>query len=164
MNNGTKRFQFVEINVALNQTAGSKLFIKDQPQLRTQTDQLVIIEAIETYDIAALAVSPAGVPMPSTAQLANVVLNLNINGYDNIQYVPLTVLNAQASADTAVQRIWNNQGKMQFDSLWGVDWTKSYLQFGALQNAGISFGLGVYYRVVPNDNRGFPQPYNVYQQ
>lgn len=164
MNNGTKRFQFVEINVALNQAAGSKLFIKDQPQLRTQTDQLVIIESVETYDNVTLAFSPAGVAMPTTAQLSNVVLNLNINGYDNIQYVPLNVLNAQASSATGVQRIWNQRGKMEFDNLWGIDWTKSYLQFGALQTAGISFGLGVYYRVIPNDNRGYPQPYNVYQQ
>lgn len=160
MQNAVKRFQFVEINVALNAVAGSKLFIKDQPQLRTQTDQLVIIEAIETYDVAALAVSPAGVPMPTTAQLANVVLNINIQGYDNIQYVPLTKMVAQASSDTAVQRIWSQSGRMEFDELWGVDWTKSYLQFGAPQAAGISFGLGVYYRVIPNDNRGYPQAYN----
>ena len=160
---GTKRYQFVEVNIPGTVSAGGKVFIKDQPQLRTQTDQLVIIEAMETYDIAALAVSPAGVPMPSTANLANTILVLNIAGYDNMQYIPLNVMNALASADTAVQRIWNTQGKFLFDQLWQVDWTKSYLQFGAAQAGGISFGLGIYYRVVPNDNRGFPQPFNVYQ-
>ena len=163
MQNGTKRFQAVEINVANNVVAGSKIFIKDQPQLRTQTDQLVIIEAIETYDIDALALSPAGVTMPTTAQLANVVLTLNVAGYENLQYIPLTKLLTQGSSDTSVQRLWNVEGKFCFDNLWQVDWTKSYLQFGAAQNAGISFVLGVYYRVSPNDNRGFPQPYNQYQ-
>ena len=160
---GTKRYQFVEVNIPAAVAAGGKVFIKDQPQLRTQTDQLVIIEAMETYDIAALAVSPAGVPMPSTANLANTILVLNIAGYDNMQYIPFTVMNALASSDTAVQRVWNTQGKFLFDQLWQVDWTKSYLQFGAAQAGGISFGLGIYYRVVPNDNRGFPQPFNVYQ-
>ena len=160
---GTKRYQFVEVNIPAAVAAGGKVFIKDQPQLRTQTDQLVIIESMETYDVAALAVSPSGVAMPSTANLANTILVLNIAGYDNMQYIPLSVMNPLASSDTAVQRIWNVQGKFLFDQLWQVDWTKSYLQFGALQAGGISFGLGVYYRVVPNDNRGFPQPFNVYQ-
>lgn len=161
---GAKRFQFVEVQVEQAYSAGGKLWIKDQPQLRTQTDQLVIIEAMETYDITTLAVSPALRTMPTTAQLANVVLVLNIMGYENLQYIPMNKLNSISSSDTSVQRLWNVDGKFEFDQLWGVDWTKSYLQFGASQAAGISFGLGVYYRVVPNDNRGYPQPYNVYQQ
>lgn len=151
----SKRFQYIEIQTKANYGAGGKLMIGDQPQLRTQDDQRVIVTGIETYDINVVPLSPQGLPLPSTAELSNAFLVLNIQSYETLQYIPMAALQRVQSAATATQRFWIEK-LFEFDRLWGVDWTKSYIQFAAAQASGVSFALGVHYYYLPQDSRFAP--------
>lgn len=162
----TTRFQQVEVIVP---SAGvgvqGRIKIEDQPQLRTQSDQTVVIQALETYDIISQPLSPTGRPLPSVAQLSNAYLVLNIFGYENLQYIPMNSLNNIQSTDTSVQRFFTNR-LFRVNEQFRVDWTKSYiLSTAAIASpANVSFLIGVHYYIIPDDTANtvpLPQPYRI---
>lgn len=162
----TTRFQLVEIIVpAAGAGTLGRIKIEDQPQLRTQSDQTVVIQAIQTYDIITQPLSPTGRPLPTVAQLAGCYLVLNIFGYENLQYIPMNQLNNIASTDTSVQRFFCER-LFRINEQFRVDWTKSYiLTTAAISSpANLSFVLGVHYYIIPDDTAQtvpLPQPYRI---
>lgn len=147
MNVSCKRYQLVELQVpAAGLGAGQRLYFQDQPQLRTQINQLVIIKAIETFNVLAVAKSPSGVTVAAAADLANAFLVLNVAGTEEMQYIPLSVLN-RVNVFTAGTSFVNDLFSLDYQ--YQIDWTKSYLQFGAAQSNIVSFIFGVYYQYEP---------------
>ena len=148
MNTSAKRFQLVELQVpTAGLGAGQRLYFQDQPQLRTDINQIVTINAIDTYQINAVAKSPSGNAVASAADLANAFLVLNVMGTEELQYIPLVTLNRfpdfTAGDPTAVDQF-------TLQGVTNIDWTKSYLQFGAAQAGPVSFLFGVYYQYTPS--------------
>lgn len=135
----------------VNLGVGARLKIPDQPQLRTQTNQVIIIQAIRSYDDEVLPNTPTGATTATVAAVASAFLVLNVFGFDTNLFIPLIDLVSTASTDTSVQRAYNNTW-FRFNNITKVDWSKSYLQFGAAVTANQSFLLGVHYYVVPDDN------------
>lgn len=162
----TTRFQIIEIPVpAAGVGLLGRIKIEDQPQLRTQSDQTVVIQAIQTYDIITNPLSPTGKPLPSVAQLSNAYLVLNIFGYENLQSIPMNVMNNTISSDTSVQRFYTDR-LFRINEQFRVDWTKSYILTTAAiaSPANVSFLLGVHYYIMPDDTAQtapLPQPYRI---
>lgn len=140
----TSRYQLIEQQVLTNQGVGQRLYFNDQPQLRTQADQLVIVKGIETFIDTAISNGPGGNPVATLNDLQSTFLVLNIAGTEAMQYIPLAALNrVQNAADSFVRDLFELRDVAR------IDWTKSYLQFGAAVAAGRSFLIGVYYEYVP---------------
>lgn len=140
-----------------------RLMIQDQPQLRTQTNQTVIIQAVSAYDGVSVPYTPSGLANATVAEYQESFLVLNVFGYETLQYIPLGDLINQNSADTAVQRFFNNRlFELNYQSR--VDWTKSYI----LSTQGVASGaflIGVHYYVDPDDtaqSAPLPTPYGAY--
>lgn len=147
MNVACRRYQLIELTVpAGGLGAGSRLYFQDQPQLRSQTNQLVIIKAIETFGSNATPKSPSGVTVAGVADLQNAFLVLNVAGTEAMQYIPFTVLNRvndQGATPAFVLDLF------LLDNQTYIDWTKSYIQFGATQSNIVSYLVGVYYEYEP---------------
>lgn len=140
----TSRYQLIEQQVLTNQGVGQRLYFNDQPQLRTQADQLVIVKGIETFINTAISNAPTGRAVATFLDLQSTFLVLNIAGTETMQYIPLAALNrVNNAANSFVYELFELKDQAQ------IDWTKSYLQFGAAVAAGRSFLLGVYYEYVP---------------
>ena len=67
-----KQFQLIEIPVTA--TAGTKVMIPDQPQLRIQRDQKIYVQVIELFTDAVAPVSPTGTINATNAELAKMCL------------------------------------------------------------------------------------------
>lgn len=143
----TKRYQLVELQVVTALAAGNQLFFQDQPQLRTQPNQLVVIDSIEAYNRETVAVTPGGVQTTTAAQMANCFLVLNIAGTDEIKYIPLTRLSPIQFAGNATTP--SVTLPLMLDELIKIDWTKSYVLAQGVVPAGVSFQFGVFYRYIP---------------
>lgn len=146
------RYQLVElIKAATIVSAGTKLFFQDQPQLRSLGSRIVQILAIEAYPVEVMPKTPSGNDTSDEAAFKNAVLALNVDGYENLQYIPLPRLSVmQVNTDTVP---FTNH-LFEFSNLFNVDWTKSYIQFNAAP-AGTQFSylFGVHYKLLPEDNR-----------
>lgn len=149
----TKRYELIEIPVAAG-TAGAlnnltKFNVPDQPQLRTDQDADIIIQAIETFDILGVSLSPNNNPVASVAVLLQTYLTLYIQGEESIYRIPLNQIKRINSEGAAVPY----QRDLQLLSNVQVDWTKSYFSTPAPYTAGIfaafSFLLGVHYKKLP---------------
>lgn len=147
MNNvKTTKYQSFELVCPAAAAAGTRLYIGDQPQLRSQSGTMVIVESIETFSRAALAISPYSVnPLPLPADIANGVLVLNIAGYEDLQGIPLAVLN-RVYSDTGAGFAPFVQDQFLLNDLYKVDWTKSYVQLQAAPTGLISYLFGVRYK------------------
>lgn len=145
MNAKTTKFQLVELQVPATAVAGSRIYFQDQPQLRSQSGTAVYIESIETYAAGALAASPFS---PNTtavaADITNAILVLNVGGYEDLQGIPLAVLN-RIIPDAAgyAPAVWS---LFETNDLYKVDWTKSYVQMVGAISGAVSFLFGVRYR------------------
>lgn len=150
-----KRFQLVtSVTPAGGLGAGARLYFQDQPQLRTQLNQLVVIKAVEFFDVNACSVSPSGGAVATDAQMKNAFLVLNIKGTEQLQYIPLVALKR---VNTTFDLVGGNLASFVMELFeladqFEIDWTKSYIQFGAAVPAAVNFLFGVYYEYVPVSN------------
>lgn len=162
----TTRFQIIEIPVSnAGLGAQGRLLIGDQPQLRTQSDQVVVIQALQSFDAVAVPYAPSGAVNATVAQLSSAYLVLNIFGYENLQYIPMNLLNNLKSSDTAVQRFFSDR-IFELNQQFRVDWSKSYIQttVAIAAPANVSFLLGVHYYLIPDDTKQtapLPYPFRV---
>ena len=142
-----KRYQLIELAVVNALAPGNQLFFQDQPQLRTQPNQLVIVDAIECYNRETVAVTPGGVQTTTAAQLANCFLVLNIAGTDELKYIPLPRLSPIQFAGNATTP--SVTLPLMMDDVTKIDWTKSYVLAQGVVPAGLAFQFGIFYRYVP---------------
>lgn len=122
-----KRTELVELSVP-NATIGRATFT-DQPQLRDQSNQIIIIQNVECFAVTAYAnsqVNNAVAGFPS-GDMPKGVLVLYVNGEESVRMIPLVKLNhIDDGGTTPFQR--DLQG---FDMLSNVDWDKSFVQFSS---------------------------------
>jgi hypothetical protein len=145
----TERYEMVETQIAANNTA-TRFPFNDQPQLRTDQTQDVVVQGLETYTVVDTTLSPNNVAVVSAAFLKQTYLVLYVNGEESIYRVPMLSLHTMNNlADP-----FNNAETMApaFDNLL-VDWTKSYFFTPTPYTGGLfatfSFLLGVTYRKLP---------------
>lgn len=144
-----KRFELIEQQIPATSTA-TRFQFNDQPQLRSDQDQDVIIQGLRVWNIVDVPLSPNNVAVVSAANLAQTYVVFYIDGEESILKLPLTDLhnvNNFASPFTAQTDLPNKFENLQ------IDWTKSYLftptAYNAGANATFSFLLGVYYKKLP---------------
>lgn len=145
----TDRYELIETQIPANSTA-TRFNFGDQPQLRTDQTQDVIVQGLETFTITDIPLSPNGVALPTAVELKSTYLVLYVNGEESIFRVPLVKLHTINNFADAF-----NNGEAdtpRFENLL-VDWTKSYLFVPAPYGAGVfttfSFLLGVVYKKLP---------------
>lgn len=139
-----RRFQLVELQVITALVQNSQLYFQDQPQLRSQPDQIVIVDAIECYNEETVANAPSGRDVVPNADLLKCFLTVNIQGTDEMKYIPLTRLQPIQSAGVA--SVFN---PLLLDQIANIDWTKSYITSTDTVAINQSFLFGVYYRYQP---------------
>lgn len=143
------RYQLIETIIpAAGLALGQQLFFQDQPQLRTQADQTVIISGIEAFDINTVAAGPSGTVTASEADLQNAYLVLNVAGTDNLKYIPFVKMKSIQTNGAGAARS-SAQIPFELDGLDRIDWTKSYIQAAGAITANRSILLGVYYQYQP---------------
>src|ERR1700730_563156 len=141
----TKRYELLEIQVPAL-TTKAKFIIPDQPQLRSDQDADIIIQAIETYNILDLSPSPTNNPVVSAAFMLQTYLVLYIEGEESVSQWPLNSLHRVNDGTPFVFELPKLKNLQ-------VDWAKSYfasgMQYAAGANAAFSFLLGVHYYKLP---------------
>jgi hypothetical protein len=145
MNLAATRYQAVEVIV--NSASAGRFNFTDQPNLRTDNEQTVVIDAIEIFSNRALTTSPlSNTAIAPTAMFLLGTLVLNVDGYETLQNIPLHSLN-RVYADTGATFVPYVTDLFRLNELTRVDWTKSYVQMsGAPAGTPFSFYFGVYYR------------------
>jgi hypothetical protein len=142
--NKSTKYQLFELAVPAAAAAGQRIYIGDQPQLRSQSGQMVIIESIETFSNVALARSPFSVLTTAlNVDIANAILVINVGGFEDLQGVPLALLNRVQGA--ALPNVFC-QDLFTTDNLYRVDWTKSYVQLNGAPSGAIAYLFGVRYK------------------
>ena len=141
----TTKYQLFEVPVPAAAAAGQRIYIGDQPQLRSQSGQMVIIQGIETFSAQALTKSPFSVNVTATpADIRNAILVINVGGFEDLQGIPLAVLN-RVFADTGATFAPYVDDQFLLNNLYRVDWTKSYVQLNAAPSGAIAYLFGVRY-------------------
>lgn len=144
----TKRYELLEIQVPAN-TSQTRFNVPDQPQLRTDQDADIIIQALEIFDVVDVALSPNNVAVLPTAFLLQTYLTLYIDGEESIYRVPLVQLRRVGVDGSVVPSVFELQRVRNIQ----VDWTKSYFFTPSPYAAGVfatfSFLLGVHYDKLP---------------
>jgi len=150
--NPIKRWEFIELPIPASSTA-TKFVFGDQPQLRDDTTQDIIIQGLETFPVEVMPLTPLGNPVATTAALQNAFLVLYINTPNSadeaIHWLPMIKLNAmfQSLATGTMQQQFHPS---EFANI-KIDWNKSYIwlpvAFGIDTN--FSIVLGVSYKRLP---------------
>jgi hypothetical protein len=150
---GTSRFDMVEVTIP-NSFTGAYQKFNDQPQLRSDQDFDIVIQAIETYTIFDLALSQTGLVMPTEAQLIATSLILYVDGEESIFQMALSQLHRIVCTDGANNVIPHVRDLQLFDNI-QVSWEKCKL-FNPANNgwntggAGqFSFQFGIHYKRLP---------------
>ncbi len=121
--------QLIELVVSASiVSANAQIFFQNQPQLQSITnDRKVYIMGIETFSSEMLNGSPltSGNACASPAAIINGTLSLNVLGTLSFNYIPLVSLVRTWTAAGTTPHQWS---LFEFDSLYQVDWTKSYVQ------------------------------------
>lgn len=148
-----KRFQLVDVIVTAD-SGVSRITIGDQANLRTDSDQDIVIVGLEAYNINAIPLSSvSNNPLPTPAQLANAFLTLYVGTEESIDGIPLPELNSLRSA-LATDTSFFMEERTDFQNLFPVQWDKCFLQLGKPYNTGganaeFSFLIGVHYLKYP---------------
>lgn len=145
--------QLIELIIPATAGANSTIYFQNQPQLQSVVgDKKIFIEAIEVFSSLSISGSPltSGSPAATPAQLLNGTLVLNVAGTLQFQFLPLNALNRMWVDPSTAGAADNNvhaKDLFMFESLYQVDWTKSYVQLiNAPAGAPYSYLFNVYYR------------------
>lgn len=139
------RWELVELNVPASTTG--RVTFQTIPQLRNQTDQIIVIRDIEVFTVSSYANSQQNSSLPGmpVADVAKAVLVLYVNGEESIKNIPLAMLiHVDDFTNVYHERIFS------FENLLNVDFDKSYVQFATASTASnyvIPFGIS-YNRLV----------------
>lgn len=133
----TRNFELLEIPIEANQPAGQVL-------LKPNGLTTKAIRGIETWSAVNIPISPTGKTVISAADLAKCYLKLDVGGVVQINLLPLVSLNRMAvNSGSYGAAIY---GIQEFEDIQGVDWSKSYIIFGAVPAVGaFSIMLGIHY-------------------
>lgn len=140
-----KRWELVELIIPAATTG--RVTFQTIPQLRNQTDQIIVIRDIEVFTVSSYANSQQNGSLPGmpVADVPLAVLVLYVNGEESIKNIPLSMLiHVDDFANVYHERIFS------FDALQNVDFDKSYVQYSAAStnaNYVIPFGIS-YMRLV----------------
>lgn len=145
-----KRWETVELTVPPNQPQGRVSF-DDQPQLRNQANQIIIITDVEVFldTVVANSQETPTIPGMAAVDLPLAVLTLNVGNEETIFQIPLGRINKMN--DFINPFIWKPEG---FLYLVDVNWDKCYVQFSAAPTATtfiIPFGVS-YFRFKKDPN------------
>lgn len=138
-----KRFEIVElggVNGVPNGLIGRAAF-EDQPQLRDQSNQVIIITNIELFVDTVYRNSQYTNALPGfpPGEIPKACLVMYVNGEESARLIPLAKLNHINDQLNPFE--FDNPG---FDNLQNVDWDKSYVQFASATAGGpyvIPFGV-----------------------
>lgn len=152
------RFQGVELVVPANYS-GVSINFQDIPELRSDTTVDSLCFGFGVHSVLDTPTTWSGNPVASYAQLQAGFLTLYSLGYEKIFRVPLVeFLNIANDSST----YWYNPTYFETEPL-RVDWTKSYVSFGAPLNNEAQFSYlftvrydwfdpGVYAQYLTNQN------------
>lgn len=146
-----RNFQLIEIIKSVGaKDAGTRIYIGDQPQLRTIENRAVQVTAITAYPIGAVPVALSGNVNAPLADFVNTFLTINVASIDKYLNIPFVELNpVLPNPDSFSPAI---QDYFTLNKTLNIDWTKSYIQFAAATSAPVcSFLIGVRYYVLPAD-------------
>lgn len=153
-----KNYQLVESVKPADMTSqGDRLYFVDQPQLRTLNNRAIQVTSISAFTADSIPNAPSGNPVCPLAEFVKAFLVINVDSQDKFLYIPLVELNPvvpdQDNYSPAVREFF------QLVTTTLIDWTKSYIQFGAAPAAGVySFIFGVRYYDLNKDLAGAKNP------
>ncbi len=147
-----RKTTLVEVIIPATMANGGQVNFLDQPLLRTDNDQQVVIDAIEAYTEDSLALSPlSNTAIADTAAILNAVLTINVGSFDDFKFIPLASL-IRVQTTTAGVPFVNELFLTK--ELTRVNWTKSYIQLQAAPTAPpFAYVFMVYYRVFEPNNK-----------
>jgi hypothetical protein len=153
-----KNYQLIEVQkLAGVKDAGTRIYIGDQPQLRTDTNKNVQIMSVSMYPVTAVPVALSGIANAPAADFVNAFLVLNIASIDKYLSIPAVELNPVVPLQIAGSYAPAVREYYTLNKTISVDWTKSYIQLAAASSAGVfSYLLGVRYYVLPLDIMATP--------
>lgn len=131
-----KRWEMVEVGASSNGIPNAqtgRFNLDDQPQLRNQPGQIIIVRNIELFVDSSYSFSQIknGVAAIPANEIPKIVLVLYINGEESIKYIPLAKLLHIDDGLTPFQ--WDIQG---VDNLSNVEWDKCYVQYNSASAGG----------------------------
>ena len=150
---GITRYDKVEVIIP---NSFQKNFIKfgDQPQLRSDDQYDIAIQAIETFTQFDQSVSQSGNTMPTVAQLIESALTLYIDGEQQGFLIPLVQLHRAVAVDGSGDQVPYVRDLQLFNNV-EVSWEKCNLNCFAANgwNTGasgtFSFEFGIHYVRLP---------------
>jgi hypothetical protein len=132
---GIKRWEMVEVVIPAN-SSQTTFRINDQPNLRMDSTQDIVILGLEAYNINALPLAfQSQQPGPTVAQMAITALTLYVGDEESIHLLPLVKLNAIKTA-LATATDYFSDVMQEFKNLTKVNWDKSYFQVATPYNTG----------------------------
>jgi len=150
----TRRYELIEFNIPANST-GTRFNFVDQPQLRTDTTQDVVVQGIEIFDVTDVTLSPNNITVATAAYCKSTFLVLYVDGEESIYRIPLFQLHRVANLADPYINVDNLPPP--FDNIY-PDWTKSYLftptAYSGGANATFSFLFGIHYKKLPPGTMG----------
>lgn len=145
-----KRYELVEIAIAANNGA-DQFPILDQPDLRDDTTQDIIIQGLETFSVDTMPLTPDGNAVASMDQLMNSFLVLYIDGEESVYRIPMVRLLNVFGNSLAAPGVLANFQELDLENL-RIVWNKSYIHLGAsfgTNFTAFSYVLGVRYKKLP---------------
>lgn len=145
----TKRYEMIETQIPANSTA-TRFNFNDQPQLRTDASQDVIIQGMEVFTVVDVSLSPNNVAVIPAVNAIQTYLVLYVDGEESIYRIPFYQIHRVNNLANPFVTI--DQVAPSLDNLL-VDWTKSYwftpTPYGGGVFATFSILLGVHYKKLP---------------
>ena len=154
----TKKFQLIELIINATVTGNlQQTFFQSQPQLQSITgDKQVYVKAIEVYTKEDILFSPltSGNPVASAIDLANATITFQIDGKQDLKYLPLTRIHLLNSNSAATP---NSEGWLfLLKNIFKVDWTQTFIQTivapggSGTTTPPFSYLIGVHYSYMPD--------------
>lgn len=144
--------QLIEVQVTKNGI--SEIAFPDIPNLRNQSEQLIIIKAMRLVTDEVLTNAPiSGLPVAPLAELKKMTVVLYCEGWQKGQSVPILFFNDMQVPNGTAPASWT---KYKLDSWRNLDWNKSTIQYSnGTPSAGASYAVVFnieYVRMIKNNN------------